>query len=78
MVIHKKDEDIKGTPLSYRPDNTVLDCTVRDGTLINGGHFEDDFVETVGIQEGGLERHLLLRSLSLSKKRAQDDVIFFF
>ncbi len=47
MVIHKKDEDIRGSSMTYRPDIQVLDCTVRDGSLINNGHFDDDFVKAV-------------------------------
>jgi 4-hydroxy 2-oxovalerate aldolase len=37
----------KGDWLTYRPDIKVLDCTVRDGGLINNHHFDDDFVRTV-------------------------------
>ncbi len=37
----------KGTWLTYRPDIKVLDCTIRDGGLINNCKFEDDFVRTV-------------------------------
>lgn len=33
--------------LMYRPDIKVLDCTVRDGGLINQHHFDDDFVRAV-------------------------------
>lgn len=36
-----------GDWLTYRPDIKVLDCTVRDGGLINSHHFDDDFVKTV-------------------------------
>ncbi|HAS82556.1 MAG TPA: nucleoid-structuring protein H-NS [Verrucomicrobia bacterium] len=36
-----------GDWLTYRPDIKVLDCTVRDGGLINNHHFDDDFVRTV-------------------------------
>jgi len=31
----------------YRPEIKVLDCTVRDGGLMNNHHFEDDFVRAV-------------------------------
>lgn len=37
----------QGDWLSYRPDIKVLDCTVRDGGLINNHHFDDDFVRAV-------------------------------
>lgn len=33
--------------LTYRPDIKVLDCTIRDGGLINAHHFEDDLVRAV-------------------------------
>lgn len=47
MVIHKYDKDIKGTSMDYRPDIQVLDCTVRDGSLINQARFTHDFVKAV-------------------------------
>ena len=31
----------------YREEIKVLDCTVRDGGLINNYHFSEHFVETV-------------------------------
>ncbi len=37
----------KGSWLTYRPDIKVLDCTVRDGGLMNNSRFEDDFVRAV-------------------------------
>ncbi|MDI6783820.1 MAG: aldolase catalytic domain-containing protein [bacterium] len=37
----------KGTWLTYRPDIKVLDCTIRDGGLMNNACFEDDFVRAV-------------------------------
>lgn len=30
--------------ITYRPELKVLDCTIRDGGLINDHHFRDDFV----------------------------------
>ena len=33
--------------ITYRPDLKVLDCTVRDGGLINAHQFEDGFVRAV-------------------------------
>jgi 4-hydroxy 2-oxovalerate aldolase len=46
-MIHKKDELAKGTWLTYRPEIKVLDCTIRDGGLINDHRFEDGFVKGV-------------------------------
>ena len=37
----------KGTWLTYRPDIKVLDCTIRDGGLINACQFEDKFVRAI-------------------------------
>jgi len=37
----------KGTWLTYRPDIKVLDCTIRDGGLINNSQFTDEFVQAV-------------------------------
>ncbi len=37
----------QGDWLTYRPDIKVLDCTIRDGGLINNHHFDDDFVRAV-------------------------------
>ncbi len=31
----------------FRPQIKVVDCTVRDGGLMNKWQFEDDFVEAV-------------------------------
>jgi 4-hydroxy 2-oxovalerate aldolase len=47
MVVHKVDEDIQGVSVDYRPDVKVLDCTVRDGALINKARFDDAFVRSV-------------------------------
>lgn len=33
--------------ITYRPELKVLDCTVRDGGLINDHHFDDGFVKAV-------------------------------
>ncbi len=33
--------------ITYRPELQVLDCTIRDGGLINEHHFEDGFVKAV-------------------------------
>jgi len=42
-----KNKKAKGTWVTYRPDIKVLDCTVRDGGLINDHNFEDGFVKAV-------------------------------
>lgn len=44
---HVKDEFAKGSWLTYRPDIKILDCTVRDGGLINNHQFDDTFVRAV-------------------------------
>ncbi|MGD9127397.1 MAG: nucleoid-structuring protein H-NS, partial [Planctomycetia bacterium] len=33
--------------ITYRPELKVLDCTVRDGGLINNHQFSDDFVRAI-------------------------------
>jgi 4-hydroxy 2-oxovalerate aldolase len=45
--LQKKGEEKKGTWLTSRSDIKVLDCTIRDGGLINNYHFDDDFVKAV-------------------------------
>ena len=35
---------IKGDLMTFRPDIKVLDCTLRDGGLVNSFRFSDDFV----------------------------------
>ena len=37
----------KGSWLTFRPDIKVLDCTIRDGGLMNNSRFEDGFVKAV-------------------------------
>jgi 4-hydroxy 2-oxovalerate aldolase len=44
---HRKDRNVKGSWLTYRPEIKVHDCTVRDGGLINNHQFEDGFVRAV-------------------------------
>jgi 4-hydroxy 2-oxovalerate aldolase len=39
--------DKKGTWLTYRPDIKILDCTIRDGGLMNNCNFEDAFVRAI-------------------------------
>src|SRR2546425_6296877 len=33
--------------ISYRPEIKVLDCTIRDGGLMNNHHFDDKIVKAV-------------------------------
>ena len=47
MIEHVKDEHAKGSWLTYRPDIKILDCTVRDGGLINDHQFDDDLVKAI-------------------------------
>jgi len=44
---HIKDKMAKGTWVTYRPEIKVLDCTIRDGGLINDHMFDDKFVKAV-------------------------------
>ncbi|MBQ4283533.1 MAG: aldolase catalytic domain-containing protein [Lachnospira sp.] len=37
----------KGELVSYRPDIKVVDCTLRDGGLVNNFFFDDDFVKNL-------------------------------
>ena len=47
MVEHRHDAEAKGTWVTYRPEIRVLDCTIRDGGLINNHKWTDDFVRAV-------------------------------
>ncbi len=38
-----------GTLVSFRPDIKVMDCTLRDGGLVNNFYFSDDFVRSLYI-----------------------------
>jgi len=42
---HAKNKEARGTFVTYRPEIRILDCTIRDGGLINNHHFEDSFVK---------------------------------
>lgn len=45
----------KGELISYRPDIKVVDCTIRDGGLVNNFYFDDEFVRnlyTANVAEG--------------------------
>jgi 4-hydroxy 2-oxovalerate aldolase len=37
----------KGELISYRPDIKAVDCTIRDGGLVNNFYFEDQFVRNL-------------------------------
>lgn len=43
----KKETQAKGTWVTYRPEIEILDCTIRDGGLINNHYFEDKFVKAI-------------------------------
>ncbi|MCA9412265.1 MAG: aldolase catalytic domain-containing protein [Candidatus Omnitrophica bacterium] len=43
----EKKEAKKGKWVAYRPEVKVLDCTIRDGGLINNHQFTDEFVRAV-------------------------------
>ena len=53
----KKAAGDKGTWLTYRPEIKVLDCTIRDGGLMNDHKFDDDTVRAVyrACVEGGID-----------------------
>ena len=38
----------RGNLTSYRPDIKVMDCTLRDGGLVNNFEFTDEFVKDWG------------------------------
>ncbi|MBI2914567.1 MAG: aldolase catalytic domain-containing protein [Firmicutes bacterium] len=46
-MIERKDKYAKGSWVTFRPEIKVLDCTVRDGGLINDHCFDDGFVKAV-------------------------------
>jgi len=47
VIEHIKDQMAQGTWLTYRPEIKIMDCTVRDGGLINDHGFEDGFVKAI-------------------------------
>ena len=48
MSEHEKKPDGKGGGwVAYRPDIKLLDCTIRDGGLINNHDFDDNFASSV-------------------------------
>jgi 4-hydroxy 2-oxovalerate aldolase len=46
-MLHRKHVDAKGNWVTYRPDIKVMDCTIRDGGLMNNHHFDEVFVKAV-------------------------------
>ncbi|MEW6534903.1 MAG: aldolase catalytic domain-containing protein [Candidatus Auribacterota bacterium] len=57
MSEHEKDQSSKGTWLTYRPEIKILDCTIRDGGLINNHMFEDGFVKAIyeALRDSGVD-----------------------
>ena len=50
----KPKETPAGRWVSYRPEIKVLDCTIRDGGLMNNHQFDDELVKAVytGVRRG--------------------------
>jgi 4-hydroxy 2-oxovalerate aldolase len=46
-MTQKTEKKEKGSWVTYRPEIKILDCTVRDGGLINDHKFDDRFVKAV-------------------------------
>lgn len=44
---NQKNQRDTGTLISYRPDIKVVDCTLRDGGLVNNFRFDDNFVRAL-------------------------------
>jgi 4-hydroxy 2-oxovalerate aldolase len=44
---HEKTPGAKGTWVGYRPEIKILDCTIRDGGLVNDHRHEDGFVKAI-------------------------------
>jgi len=57
MTQHEKDQSSKGTWLTYRPEIKIVDCTIRDGGLINSHMFEDGFVRSIyeALRDSGVD-----------------------
>ena len=45
--MEEKERAQKGELISYRPDIKVVDCTIRDGGLVNNFYFDDEFVRNL-------------------------------
>lgn len=46
-MLHRKHVDAKGNWVTYRPDIKIVDCTIRDGGLMNNHKFDLPFVKAV-------------------------------
>ncbi len=46
-MLHRRHVDAKGNWVTYRPDIKVVDCTIRDGGLMNNHKFDEAFVKAV-------------------------------
>ena len=53
----KEEPPMKAPWVTYRPELKVLDCTIRDGGLINNHHFDSDLVKATyeACVEAGLD-----------------------
>jgi len=47
MMKRNPEENAMGRWISYRPEIKILDCTMRDGGLMNGHFFDDEVVKAV-------------------------------
>src|SRR5512136_565774 len=47
MNAHSVKDNAASRWLSYRPEIKVVDCTIRDGGLMNNHHFDDKVVKAV-------------------------------
>ena len=46
-MLHRQHVDAKGNWVNFRPEIKVMDCTVRDGGLVNNHKFDEAFVKAV-------------------------------
>jgi 4-hydroxy 2-oxovalerate aldolase len=46
-MLHRKHVDAKGNWVAFRPDIKIMDCTIRDGGLMNSHKFDEAFVKAV-------------------------------
>ena len=44
---HSANDNAASRWLSFRPEIKVVDCTIRDGGLMNNHHFDDQIVKVV-------------------------------
>ena len=64
-------ENVARNWISYRPELKILDCTIRDGGLMNNHLFDDEVVKAVytACVEGGIDYMELARSLEVDRDR---------